>query len=84
MSTSESTGAPETTWRSWLSEHATGGVLDGVVVQRLPFGAFVEVAPGIRGLLVTDRGAAPEVGVRLSVRIEQIDVERRRFSLVPA
>ncbi|MET7997410.1 S1 RNA-binding domain-containing protein [Amycolatopsis sp. NPDC005232] len=83
MSTSE-TSAAETTWRSWLSEHATGGVLDGVVVQQLPFGAFVEVAPGIQGLLVTDRGAAPEVGASLSVRIEQIDVERRRFSLVTA
>ena len=78
MSTSEST------WRAWLSDHATGGVLDGVVVQQLPFGAFVEVAPGIQGLLVTDRGAAPEVGARLSVRIEQIDVERRRFSLATA
>ncbi|WIX78207.1 hypothetical protein QRX50_43670 [Amycolatopsis carbonis] len=83
MSTSEPSAA-ETTWRSWLSERAAGGVLDGVVVQQLPFGAFVEVAPGIHGLLVTNRGAAPEAGTRLSVRIERIDVERRRFSLVTA
>ncbi|WP_239154031.1 hypothetical protein [Amycolatopsis sp. FDAARGOS 1241] len=74
----------ESAWRGWLSEHATGGVLDGVVVQQLPFGAFVEVAPGVHGLLVTDRGAAPEVGVRLSVRIQMIDVEKRRFNLVAA
>jgi ribosomal protein S1 len=57
-------------------------VLDGVVVKVLPFGAFVEVAPGLHGLLVTV--GAPTAGTRLPVRIERIDVGRRRFSLVTA
>ncbi|WP_326833839.1 S1 RNA-binding domain-containing protein [Amycolatopsis rhabdoformis] len=74
----------DSAWRGWLSEHGTGSVVDGVVVQQLPFGAFVEVAPGIHGLLVTGGGAAPAVGARLTVRVEQIDVEQRRFSLAAA
>ncbi|WP_328458645.1 S1 RNA-binding domain-containing protein [Amycolatopsis sp. NBC_00438] len=63
-----------------LSGLAEGDVLDGVVVKVLPFGAFVEVGPGLHGLLVTT--GAPEAGTRLPVRVERIDVGHRRFSLV--
>ncbi|NBH02430.1 S1 RNA-binding domain-containing protein [Amycolatopsis sp. SID8362] len=69
-------------WQEFVAAHSEGGVLDGVVARTLPFGAFVEVAPGVHGLLVTDR--VPEQGSRVTVRIEAIDVERRRFSLVRA
>ncbi len=71
-----------TRWQEFVAAHAEGGVLDGVVARVLPFGAFVEVADGIHGLLVTDE--VPQTGTRLPVRIERIDVERRRFSLVKA
>ena len=71
-----------TRWQEFVAAHAEGGVLDGVVTRVLPFGAFVEVADGIHGLLVTD--VVPPAGTRLPVRIEQIDVERRRFSLEKA
>ncbi|MEQ0557638.1 S1 RNA-binding domain-containing protein [Amycolatopsis sp. NEAU-NG30] len=69
-------------WSEFVTAHAEGGVLDGVVARVLPFGAFVEVADGIEGLLVTN--PVPAAGTRLPVRIESIDVERRRFSLVKA
>ena len=69
-------------WQEFVAAHAEGGVLDGVVAKVLPFGAFVEVAPGVHGLLVT--GAVPAAGTALPVRIERIDGERRRFSLVKA
>ncbi|MEV6642228.1 S1 RNA-binding domain-containing protein [Amycolatopsis sp. NPDC051371] len=69
-------------WQEFVAAHAEGGVLDGVVARVLPFGAFVEVAPGVHGLLVTDR--VPEQGSRVTVRIDSVDVERRRFSLVKA
>jgi len=69
-------------WQEFVAAHTEGGVLDGVVSRALPFGAFVEVAPGVHGLLVTERVPAP--GSRVTVRIEAIDVERRRFSLVQA
>ncbi|VVJ17089.1 Uncharacterised protein [Amycolatopsis camponoti] len=68
-------------WQEFVAAHAEGGVLDGVVARVVPFGAFVDV-DGHQGLLVTD--AAPEPGSRVTVRIETIDVERRRFSLVRA
>jgi ribosomal protein S1 len=69
-------------WQEFVAAHAEGGVLDGVVARVLPFGAFVEVAPGVHGLLVTDR--VPEQGSRVTVHIDSVDVERRRFSLVKA
>ena len=71
-------------WPQFVAANAEGGVLDGVVARVLPFGAFVEVAPGIHGLLVTGAAEVPAAGTRLPVRIERIDVERRRFSLVKA
>ena len=71
-------------WQEFVAAHAEGGVLEGVVARVLPFGAFVEVADGIHGLLVTGRGAALEPGGRVDVRIREVDVERRRFSLVRA
>ncbi|MBE1496911.1 small subunit ribosomal protein S1 [Amycolatopsis lexingtonensis] len=69
-------------WQEFVAAHTGGGILDGVVARVVPFGAFVEVAPGIHGLWVTD--TAPEAGSRVAVRIGEIDVERRRFSLVRA
>ncbi len=74
----------DSAWREFVASHAEGGVLPGVVSKVLPFGAFVEVAQGIQGLLVTGGGAVPELGAAVDVRIEQIDVERRRFSLALA
>ena len=60
-------------------------VLDGRVTQVLPFGAFVEVAEGIQGLLPKSAWSAQLVtGSRIAVRIASIDVENRRMSLVQA
>jgi polyribonucleotide nucleotidyltransferase len=60
-------------------------VLDGRVTQVLPFGAFVEVAEGIQGLLPKSAWSAqPVTGSRIAVRIASIDVENRRMSLVQA
>ncbi|MFE5571168.1 S1 RNA-binding domain-containing protein [Amycolatopsis japonica] len=50
--------SPTENWREFVVAHADGGVLDGVVTRVLPFGAFVEVAPGMEGLLPTV-GAVP-------------------------
>jgi small subunit ribosomal protein S1 len=59
-----------------------------------PFGAFVEVGPGIEGLLhVSELGAgkrlvharqAVKVGQKLQVTVGQIDRDRRRLSLTLA
>lgn len=76
---------PLSAWKEFVARHITGGVLDGLVIRVVPFGAFVELADGIYGLLhESEWAAAPEVGSRMAVRIRAIDVERRRMSLAPA
>lgn len=72
-------------WRDLLAVHTAGGVLDGLVVKIVPFGAFVEMTEGIVGLLHESEWAdQPRVGSRISVRIKAIDLQMRRLSLEPA
>jgi ribosomal protein S1 len=72
-------------WQRFLVEHADGGVVTGRVVDIQPFGAFVELAAGIHGLLPSaSYSAAPETGSTISVRIENVDLAGRRMSLVQA
>ncbi|WP_370942710.1 S1 RNA-binding domain-containing protein [Amycolatopsis sp. cg5] len=75
------TQIPLPVWQDFVARHSAGGVLDGLVTQVLPFGAFVEVADGVQGLLPS---VATERGARIAVKIDRIDVENRRFSLVQA
>jgi len=72
-------------WQRFLVDHADGGVVTGTVVDVRPFGAFVELADGIHGLLhSTSWTAAPENGATISVRIANVDLAGRRVSLNPA
>ena len=49
------------------------------------FGAFVEVAPGVEGLLhASEVDQVPEVGTDVTVRVDRIDARARRMSLAPA
>lgn len=76
---------PAEVWSGFVTRHATGGVIDGVVVSVVPFGAFVDVGEGVHGLLHASSWAArPEPGSRVAVRIQALDVENRRMSLIPA
>ena len=69
-------------WQRFLADHADGGPVTGHVVDVLPFGAFVELADGIHGLLhSSEYTTAPSVGETLSVRILDVDPARRRMSL---
>lgn len=63
----------------------TGSVVEGDVARVAQFGAFVEVAPGLQGVVHISRlpGGLPKVGTRLRVRILEIDQERQRLSLSP-
>lgn len=72
-------------WQRFLADHADGGVVSGRVVDVQPFGAFVEVAEGIHGLLPSGNyTTAPETGANVSVRIENVDLAGRRMSLTLA
>jgi ribosomal protein S1 len=69
-------------WQQFLAEHADGGVLSGTVVGVLPFGAFVQLADGIHGLLhMSEWSVAPEQGATVSVRILHVDPAGQRLSL---
>jgi len=71
-------------WQRFLTEQAAGGVLGGLVVKVVPFGAFVELDEGVHGLLhESEYASAPDVGSRITVRIKEIDVQRRRMILEP-
>lgn len=62
-----------------------GGVYQGKVTNTTEFGAFVQLAPGLEGLVHVSKlaGGVPAKGDGMSVRLLQIDGERRRLSLAP-
>ncbi|MGK8491553.1 S1 RNA-binding domain-containing protein [Nocardia asiatica] len=72
-------------WPGFVAAHARGGVLEATVVEIVPFGAFLEVAPGVHGLLhKTEWSTEPQIGATLTVRILEIDTERQRVALAHA
>ncbi|MGY2124718.1 S1 RNA-binding domain-containing protein [Nocardia gipuzkoensis] len=76
---------PTSGWPDFVSAHAPGGVLEATVVQIVPFGAFLEVAPGVHGLLhKTEWSTEPRIGAMLTVRILDIDNEKQRVALAHA
>jgi small subunit ribosomal protein S1 len=72
-------------WMRIGSEFVVGGVYKGTVKTVTEFGAFVELAPGLQGLLHRSRlpssGTIPRPGTELDVRLDEVDVDKRRVSL---
>ncbi|MEQ1506059.1 MAG: S1 RNA-binding domain-containing protein, partial [Myxococcota bacterium] len=62
-----------------------GGVYTGTVVRIEPFGAFVELAAGLSGLVHVSKlgGGGLTVGSAVDVKLLAIDRERRRLELAP-
>src|SRR5918998_1482454 len=80
----------EDPWRQFARRHEVGDVIEGRVTKLVPFGAFVEVDDAIEGLVhiseLADHHverAEDEVSVhdKVSVKIIDIDLDRRRISL---
>ncbi len=81
----------EDPWNSVDQRFQVGAKIPGKVIRCANFGAFVEVAPGIEGLVhisemsYTQRILKPEdvvsAGETVSVMIKDIDPEKRRLSL---
>jgi ribosomal protein S1 len=69
---------------AFFARHAVGNLVRGRVVDVKPFGAFVELAEGVHGLVHesewTDR---PEVGATVEAQILDMDPARARLSLRP-
>ncbi len=72
-------------WNAVGTGFAEGGVYTGKVTNVTDFGAFVALAPGLEGLVHISKlpGGLPKKGDELSVRLMEIDLERRRLSLAP-
>jgi small subunit ribosomal protein S1 len=80
----------EDPWQRVISTHRPGDVLEGSVTKVVAFGAFVEILPGVEGLVhiseladhhVENPSEVVEPGTKLNVKILEIDEERRRLSL---
>ncbi len=80
----------EDPWQRVVSTHRPGDVLEGTVTKVVAFGAFVEILPGVEGLVhiseladhhVENPSEVVEPGTKLNVKILEIDEERRRLSL---
>ena len=77
-------------WEIVLEKYQEGDVIDGTVVRIAPFGAFVEVEPGVDGLvhishLANHRVEKPEdvvqVGQLVRIKILSIDPGEKRIGL---
>jgi len=75
---------PETP-QAFIARHTEGDVVDGQIVEHVPFGAFVELGGGVHGLLHQDEmPEAPAPGTELRVEILAMDAGLGRVSLRPA
>ncbi len=77
-------------WQQVLDSYREGDVVEGRVTKVVTFGAFVEILPGVEGLVHISELAQHHVenprevvaqGQAVNVRILEIDGERRRLSL---
>ena len=80
----------EDPWQKVLNEYRQGDVLEGKVTKVVAFGAFIEIVPGVEGLVhiselaehhVETPGEVVTPGEPKWVRVLEIDEERRRISL---
>jgi small subunit ribosomal protein S1 len=81
-------------WDKAAVDFPIGMTLAGVVARLTRFGAFVTLSPGVDGLIhisrlgrgkrITHPSEVIKEGQRVEVKIEKIDRDARRISLVPA
>lgn len=80
----------EDPWQKIVARHKVGDVVEGRVTKIVAFGAFVEIYEGIEGLVhiselanrhVERPDEVVSVGQSVSVKIIEVDSERRRLSL---
>lgn len=84
-------GLEESPWERVGTDFVEGETYDGTVVRLAPFGAFVELTPGLDGLVHVSEMAwgrrinhpqeVVSVGQRVRVTIQGIDRDQKRISL---
>jgi 4-hydroxy-3-methylbut-2-enyl diphosphate reductase len=87
LSMKDSSGDP---WNDIASRYALGSIVKGKVVRLVPFGAFVELEPGLDGLvhisqIASKHVARPEdelkIGEEIRVKVTEIQQDKKRISL---
>lgn len=83
--------AQDDPWSKAGELFAPGDVVDGTVIRCAPFGAFVEIAPGIEGLVhISELSYARRVlkpeeivnpGDAVQVLVKEVDLEQKRIGL---
>jgi small subunit ribosomal protein S1 len=77
-------------WERYIGEFHEGDIVEGVVRRVVDFGAFVELRPGLEGLVhvsqishqrVPSAADALQEGQQVKVKILSIDPERKRIAL---
>ncbi len=77
-------------WQQVVERYGQGDIVEGKVTKVVTFGAFVEILPGVEGLVHISELAAQHVenpreivsqAQTVSVRILEVDADRRRLSL---
>ncbi len=77
-------------WENIESKYQVGDIIEGKVVQLKEYGAFIEIEPGLDGLvhiseIAYKRVASPanelEIGQTVNAKILDIDTEKKRISL---
>jgi len=87
LSMKQAAGDP---WKDAQGTFEVGGSYDGKVTRLTNFGAFVELGPGLEGLVhvseidwkrIRHPGDVLEVGQTVTVRVLELELKRRRLSL---
>ncbi len=77
-------------WTIAAEKYAIGNIVEGKIVRMVPFGAFVELEPGVDGLIhisqISDKHVAkPEdvlsINEVVTVKVTDIDLENNKISL---
>ena len=78
-------------WKDYCEDFAAGSFVSGKVVKLMPFGAFVQLVPGVDGLIpisslgrgrhIVDPGEFVQIGQEVNVKIESMDPVARKIGL---
>ena len=72
-------------WEFAVTKYPTGRVVEGMVERIVEFGAFIEIEPGLTGLLpnseIDEGDVTPVVGEKIAVKVLSVDSARNRMSL---
>ena len=79
-------------WADVAERFPVNSLVQGIVAKRAPFGLFVELAPGITGLMPNAAAASSKhatafaklsPGESISLTVQALDKEQRRITLAP-